>query len=337
MHVSQLVRVRWRSNLSESFSVSNGVKQGGVLSPVLFSVYTDIMLTALRQSGFGCHVGNVFCGALAYADGVVILAPNKSALAHMLKVASKCAIELKLRFNGSKSQYVIFRSRNSSCPQNVSVQFCGATVVESPQGVHLGNILGRFSNRDSISNATSDLNRRTNLLLSRFSFCSPNVRYRLFKSHCVIAYGSQLWDFDDPVIADYYTAWRKCVRRIWGLPYRTHCDLLPDICDDRDIEIQLLTRSVKFLKSASASRNLILSLCSKLVLDGSGSALSNTVSLIADKCKRSRKTITADILFPRVPADPVYGTIRDFAMAMHGARGNERENFNQILIHLCTH
>ena len=84
-------------------------------------------------------------------------------------------------------------------------------------------------------NAISDLNMRTNLLLSRFSFCTPEVRYKLFRSYCVIAYGSPLWDFDDPVVADYFTAWRKCVRRVWGIPYRTHCNMLPGICNDWDI------------------------------------------------------------------------------------------------------
>ena len=35
----QQMKVRWDHSLSESFHVSNGVRQGGVLSPVLFAVY----------------------------------------------------------------------------------------------------------------------------------------------------------------------------------------------------------------------------------------------------------------------------------------------------------
>ena len=124
----------------------------------------------------------------------------------------------------------------------------------------------------------SDLNMRTNLLLSRFSFCCPEVRYKLFQSYCVIAYGSPLWESDDPVVADYFTAWRKCVHRVWGIPYRTHCNMVPGICNDRDIMYQLQSRSVKFLKTALSSQIMVLLLCSKLVLYGSRSALSNTTS-----------------------------------------------------------
>ena len=40
-YTNQTLRVKWGSVMSESFTVMNGVKQGGVLSPVLFVVYTD--------------------------------------------------------------------------------------------------------------------------------------------------------------------------------------------------------------------------------------------------------------------------------------------------------
>ena len=56
------------------FKVSNGVRQGGVLSPVLFSVYLDGLLQKLAASGVGCHWGNLFAGSVCYADDIVLLA-----------------------------------------------------------------------------------------------------------------------------------------------------------------------------------------------------------------------------------------------------------------------
>ncbi len=40
----ELAVVRWNADLSASFNVSNGVRQGGVLSPILFTVYVDELL-----------------------------------------------------------------------------------------------------------------------------------------------------------------------------------------------------------------------------------------------------------------------------------------------------
>ena len=44
---SQQVSVKWSSSLSAPFTVSNGVWQGGVLSPILFAIYIDVLITDL--------------------------------------------------------------------------------------------------------------------------------------------------------------------------------------------------------------------------------------------------------------------------------------------------
>ena len=48
--------------MSLYFSTTNGVKQGGVLFPILSSIYIDEMLTRLCMSGFGCVIGHKFYG-----------------------------------------------------------------------------------------------------------------------------------------------------------------------------------------------------------------------------------------------------------------------------------
>ena len=40
-----------------------------------FSSYIDPLLTNLKQSGVGCHMNNVYMGALSYAD-VTLLSPS---------------------------------------------------------------------------------------------------------------------------------------------------------------------------------------------------------------------------------------------------------------------
>ena len=44
---------------SDYFVAVNGVKQGGVLSPLLFCVYLDGLLIALSKSKVGCFIGDV--------------------------------------------------------------------------------------------------------------------------------------------------------------------------------------------------------------------------------------------------------------------------------------
>ena len=45
----QKMYIRWNNTMSDSFSVSNGVRQGGILSPYLFCVYMDDLSKKLNN------------------------------------------------------------------------------------------------------------------------------------------------------------------------------------------------------------------------------------------------------------------------------------------------
>ena len=49
MYISQKMQVRFSNVLSRQFTVGNRVKQGGALSPILFTVYLDSLIKTLKQ------------------------------------------------------------------------------------------------------------------------------------------------------------------------------------------------------------------------------------------------------------------------------------------------
>ena len=54
------MQVRFGTAMSSYFSISNGVKQGGVLSPILFTIYIDNLILQSRKLNIGCKIGNSF-------------------------------------------------------------------------------------------------------------------------------------------------------------------------------------------------------------------------------------------------------------------------------------
>ena len=90
--------VKWNDKLSESFLVTSGVRQGGILSPRLFILYVDDLLVALRNSGAGCHIGQVFFDAMGYADDIILLAPSRVALEKILNICEEFGFKNNMRF-----------------------------------------------------------------------------------------------------------------------------------------------------------------------------------------------------------------------------------------------
>ena len=74
---------------SSTFRLTNGTRQGSVLSPVLFSVYLNDQLGELRMLQLGCHIGGCWFGACGYADDLILLAPNREVLQQMVSVCDR--------------------------------------------------------------------------------------------------------------------------------------------------------------------------------------------------------------------------------------------------------
>ena len=99
MHLNQKIQVKWNGKLSDPFNVSNGIRQGAVLSPILFSLYIDDLFFELSQSGFGCYINGLFYGITGYADDLVLLSPDKYGLQCMLDIMNSfLVVNLMNRF-----------------------------------------------------------------------------------------------------------------------------------------------------------------------------------------------------------------------------------------------
>ena len=83
--------------------MSNGVKQGSVLSAILFTIYMDKLLIMLRDFGFGCKIDICYNGAISYVDDITLSCHSICGLNRMLDICNKFAAEHYLVFNSKKS------------------------------------------------------------------------------------------------------------------------------------------------------------------------------------------------------------------------------------------
>ncbi len=345
-YLSQKLCVKWDGFATDSFHVTNGVKQGGVLSPILFAIYIDELLLRLREAGVGCHIGDTFMGAFGYADDIQLLAPTRKAMKIMLSICEQFSLEYQVMFNPDKSSLLIFGDTGYTCSPFV---LNGKIIPRVTTDKHLGNMFGPGLRDQHVTMAVNDLYARTNTLLSMFGKCHYAVKYKLFKSFCMAAYGSQLWDWSCQAVDRFFTAWRKCVRSILGLPRTTHCALLHLLCDDLSVDSQLHKRFLNFFNSCINSDNLCVKLCAKLALHGSRSAACHSLNFVCKKyeiCKHSiasegRGVYVCKFTNIHIGAsdDNLYksSAIKDFiTLREHGDSELSTADINTILEYLCV-
>lgn len=342
LYIKQKMRVRWIDYDSDIFSISNGVKQGGILSPALFSIYIDVLLERLRDSGMGCFIGTTFAGAYGYADDIIILCPSRFSLSHQLNIAIVYSEDYLVIFNATKCHllyYTQYRTGVFNAPPTIVFQ--GTRITAEGSAIHLGHLIGPDAKNADITRSVSDFNRRVNVLLSKFHFCKFETRLRLFNNYCMSLYGCVIWDLNDRAIELFYTAWRKAVRRVLGLHPMTHSRLLADILEYYPIELTLKRRFLNFFHRSLNHDNVLISLASRLSLNGSKSSTSNTISNIADYFHVPRPAVqyfTAnDINAPHTDNETkrLVNAIRAF---MHLREDNPGEalHLTHIINHLCV-
>ena len=71
MYRGQSANVRWNNTFSKQFPLSNGVKQGAVLSAILFCIYLNDLYKILCMRRSGCWVNGDFNGICGYSDDIL--------------------------------------------------------------------------------------------------------------------------------------------------------------------------------------------------------------------------------------------------------------------------
>jgi len=96
---NQQACIHWHNCLSQFFTLGNGTRQGGVLSPWLFARYIRDLLTDVAVSNVGCNIGGTFTNILAYADDIVLIALPWHGLQHLFDIAVQHSKAMDMSLN----------------------------------------------------------------------------------------------------------------------------------------------------------------------------------------------------------------------------------------------
>ena len=150
--------------MSNNFSVTNGVRQGGILSPYLFCVYMDDLSNKLNNVNAGCIIGSSLINHLMYADDLVLMTPSSMGLSMLLSVCSEYGIEHDIKYNSTKSK----KFKNIHIPNFL---LNGETLPRVSKYKYLGHIITDLCDNDDISRQYKRIYAQGNALIRKFYTC----------------------------------------------------------------------------------------------------------------------------------------------------------------------
>ena len=112
---------------------------------MLFCIYLDGLLLALRYSKVGCYIEQAYVVALAYADDVTLLAPKTRAMRIQLKTCEKYNEKFRTVFNATKSSCMVVGQKVrhwSDSGKYFSINGNSISIVKEYS--HLGHIITSY-------------------------------------------------------------------------------------------------------------------------------------------------------------------------------------------------
>ena len=150
MYTEQKFPFKWNDIITDKFNVTNGVRQGGILSPLFYGIYVDDLLEKLKMNGIGCHIGHHFVGVFGYADDIILLCPSITGLMKMIRTCEDYAKEHDIMFNGKKSKYLVF-GENEKYKTNHIVKVNNEVVDRCDKAKYLRHLLQTENTTDIIA------------------------------------------------------------------------------------------------------------------------------------------------------------------------------------------
>ena len=166
-----------------------GVRQCGILSPTLFSIYIYDLSFILSECEIGCHIDDFCINHVFYADDQ----PCAIALQGLIGLCYEYSVDIDLNFNETKSYCVAFTPKlyKLALPL-LHINRLPISYTDSIK--YLGYIFTSDNSDDAeMLRQMRLLYCRSNRLIRMFNVCSQNVLIELCRSFCTTFYCPYFW------------------------------------------------------------------------------------------------------------------------------------------------
>lgn len=209
--------VRVLGDDSRTFEITNGLRQGDGLSPVLFNIALEWTIRKAQINTTGTIV-NRTTQILAYADDIDLIARNKTAITSNYKMLEETAREIGLSVNTAKTKYMAMETGKR---REENLQIDGKTFEKVDSFDYLGSTITSSHNMSKeIQKRIMSGNRGLFGLarIFRAKEVKRSTKAKIYQTllRPAVLYGCETWTMSKEDQQRLLTFERKVLRRIYG-------------------------------------------------------------------------------------------------------------------------
>lgn len=198
----QTARVRYDNNMTDEINIQKGVRQGCILSPMLFNIYSEcIFQEALEDETVGVIINGRPINNIRYADDTVLIATSPEDLQRLLNKVTMVSEEYGLHINVNKTKTMVISKRDN----NAGNLTLGNRTVENVQRFrYLGTIINQNVTHKSeilsrIEQARQSFMKLKKLLTAQNLSLTLRVRMVRCYVFSVLLYGLEGWTLNKEI------------------------------------------------------------------------------------------------------------------------------------------
>ena len=305
--------VKYKGHYSQKFSLTQGVRQGSILSPYLYNIYTEILIDVINKSNLGALLTpDINTSIIVFADDIILVSPTLNHLQQMVDTVVKHGQSKGIKFNSDKRKTQFIISGKQIIP-NPSLTLNGETIYPQDNLVHLGFHWSIQSKKITLhkhlENRISELwSVISSLIASGIRKMHPSTIATLFKSLVVpkVLYGLEIVDITETDLQLLNRQFRSALKSLLGLSkhatnellkYYNLSDFIPMIKYRRiNLISQLMKNRVtsayllETLSSADRSHSTI-----QVLFNSCHSANLDVIDVILNNNKKYKSTVINDL------------------------------------------
>ena len=246
-------RVLAFGHVSEPFRIEQGCRQGSIISPFLYTVFIDELLSTLASSQHGLFICSLNVCAPTQADDIVLMSLSEEGLKALLSICKCYSDQWRYSYNASKCAILVHNRRRRS-PGKTNFLYDGTSIKEVSDYRHLGITQHKSRKFPANCDVIRQTARSTLFSFSASGLCkdglNPLTGAKLYTTTVLPRsfFGCELWyDISISDLKHLETTHHFCLKQIQNLPKLTRSDMVKGMLGFTSIEAYIDLQKLLFL------------------------------------------------------------------------------------------